>query len=60
MSVKAPSWLEFSEEECNDEDLEDLEPVRSGGEPGTVGAKVVISSHLVVSCVGCRDRADLV
>jgi len=52
--------LEFREEECNDEDLEDLEPVRSGGEPGTVGAKVVISSRLVVSCVGCRDRAELI
>lgn len=44
MSARAPSWIELRDEECNEEDLEDLEPVRSGGDPGTVCAKVVISS----------------
>ncbi len=46
ISARAPSWFEFREDECNDEDFEDFEPVKSGGEPGTAGAKVVISSSL--------------
>lgn len=48
MSVRTGSGFEFREDECNEEDLEDLEPVRSGGEPGAVGAKVVISSFFLL------------
>lgn len=47
MSARAPSGFEFREEECNEEDLDDLEPVRSGGEPGTVGTKFDILSRVI-------------
>lgn len=41
----AASDVELMEDECKEEDLEDLEPVKSGGEPGmAVGAKVVMAS----------------
>jgi hypothetical protein len=47
ISVTMPSGLENWEEEWREEDLEDLEPVKSGGELGAV-AKVVISLRMVV------------
>lgn len=56
ISARAASWFEVNEEECNDEDLEDLEPVNSGGELGP-GAKLVIA--LLSSEFGASQRARL-
>jgi hypothetical protein len=55
MSVGIASGLENWDDECKEEDLEDLEPVKSGGEPGAV-AKVVISLRMAVGEVNERDR----
>ena len=43
MSDRIPSVPE-REEEWNEEDLEDLDPVRPGGEPGASDGSEVISS----------------
>lgn len=48
ISDKIPS-APGNEDEWKEEDLEDLDPVRPGGEPGASGAKEVISSYSMVA-----------
>jgi len=48
MSDKMPSAPD-KEDEWKEEDFEDLDPVRPGGEPGASGAKEVISSYSIIT-----------
>ena len=48
MSDKMPS-APVKEEECQEDDLEDLDPVKPGGEPGASATRAFISSSAAIT-----------
>lgn len=57
-----PSGLENWEDEWKEDDLDDLDPERSGGELGAVGKVVISSLKIVVGDVNerCKGLAEAV